>query len=101
MHPLVKHHVHINRFFTAITVLILGGLMIYFILRYRLTQVAEYLVNQQTHGQFALTVDQLQLSLWKGKIEAQHTRFIPRDSMAGNRFIAEVPALYLTIHSWK
>jgi hypothetical protein len=43
--------------------------MIYFILRYRLTQVAEYLVNQQTHGQFALTVDQLQLSSGKEELK--------------------------------
>ena len=100
MHPLVKHRKHISRFLVFAVVVTILFVVATVILSYRVKEIAERLVYDQTNGEYALSMKKLRLSIWRGRIELENAKIVHTDSIVSNRFIVQVPAVYFELRSW-
>lgn len=100
MHPLVKHRKHISRFLVFAVLITILFVVATVILSYRIKEITERLVYDQTNGEYALSMKKLRLSIWRGRIELENAKIVHADSVVSNRFIVQVPAVYFELRSW-
>ncbi len=80
-----------------LVILVIG----YFILQANLEKVSTSFISKATNGKYFLEMDNLKLSLLKGKVELVNAVIFPTDTtLTGDQYRISIPAFYIKAASW-